>query len=254
MNVVTWNVNSIRARLPRVLEWVDANQPDVLCLQEIKCVEGAFPLVDFATRGYLPVMNAQPTYNGVAILSRRPLESPECVTFCADNPQARHVAATIDGIRIVNLYVPNGKAVGAPHFAYKLRWLDELREWLGEQHTPTEPLVVCGDFNIAPEDRDVYDPDALRELVLCSTPERERFQRLTEWGLIDAFRSFSDAPGQYTWWDYRQGMFRRGMGLRIDHHLITPAVAKRASDVRIDRSAREGEKPSDHAPVTLVLT
>jgi exodeoxyribonuclease-3 len=253
MKITSWNVNSIRARLPRVLEWVDAAQPDVLCLQEIKCVAEQFPAEALAERGYTLAIHGQPTYNGVAIAARRPLEDVRVTTLRADAPQARIISAVVEGVRVVNLYAPNGKAVGSEPYAYKLSWLDELREWLDRDFRPDEPLLLCGDFNIAPEDRDVHKPAEWRERVLCSTPERERFARLLDWGLRDAFRHFTADGGHYTWWDYRALSFRRNNGLRIDHHLVTPGLLARAESVAIDRPERGREKASDHVPVTLSL-
>ncbi len=253
MRITTWNVNSLRARLPRVLDWVDQQRPDVLCMQETKCLDEQFPRQAFEERGYQLVMCGQKTYNGVAIASLAPLADLRANIPWPDDDAARGIAATVDGVRVVSLYVPNGRSVGSEHYEHKLAWLDRLRDWLKADLAPQQAAVVCGDFNIAPDDRDVYDPEAWHEQNLCSTPERERFRALLDLGLIDAFRHFDDSPGMYTWWDYRQGMFRRGLGLRIDHHLATPAAMARAKGVEIDREARRGPGPSDHAPVTLVL-
>lgn len=251
MNITTWNVNSVRARLDRVLAWLDARMPDVLCLQEIKCLETELPFDRFRERGYHVEAFGQKTYNGVAILSRRPMADVGRVLPIADDPQARGLTARIDGLRVVNLYVPNGGDLASDKYTYKLGWLDRLVEaiqpWAGEQ------LLVCGDFNIAPGDDDVYDPAGWKGQTLCSDPERERFKRLLALGLVDAFRHFHKSGSQYTWWDYRGGGFDQNKGLRIDHHLVTLPVLGRATDVSIDVEERAAQQASDHAPVTLHL-
>lgn len=253
MQIVTWNVNSIRARLDRVLAWIDRVQPDLLCLQELKCQHEQFPHEGFAARGYTAVIHGQKTYNGVAILSRHPMTAETPVRLLDDDDAARAVTATVGGVQVLDLYVPNGKAVDTDSYHYKLRWLDGLQSWLSARCDPAAPLVICGDFNIAPDDRDVYDPEGWHEQVLCSTPERERFARLLGWGLTDALRSFTDEPAQYTWWDYRNLGFQKRQGLRIDHFLLTAPLLPRAKAVRIDREERKGKGASDHAPVILEL-
>lgn len=253
MRIVTWNVNSIRARENRVLNWLERARPDVLCMQEIKCLEEQFPFDGFEALGYDLTIHGQKTYSGVAIATLDRPENVEANLPWPDDDQARGLALTVGGVRIVDLYVPNGSEIGSDKYAYKLAWLDRLRDWLHAQHSVDAPLLLCGDFNIAPDDRDVHDPEASLEQVLCSTPERERLQALTAWGLVDAYRHFHDEAGAYTWWDYRGAMFQRGLGLRIDHHLVTPSLLDRAEDVLIDVEERGGDKPSDHAPVTLVL-
>ena len=253
MQIVTWNVNSVRARLERVLAWIDRVQPDLVCLQELKCQHDQFPAEGFVARGYQAVVNGQKTYNGVAILSRGPLEDPAPVRLLEDDDAARVVTTTVGGIRLVDVYVPNGKSVDSDSYVYKLRWIDALDAWLRANHSPDQPLVLCGDFNIAPDDRDVWDPAAWHEQVLCSTPERERYQRLLSWGLHDALRHFTSEPAQYTWWDYRNLSFQKRMGLRIDHFLVTAPVLARAKGVRIDREERKGQGASDHAPVILEI-
>ncbi|MEE9277070.1 MAG: exodeoxyribonuclease III [Dehalococcoidia bacterium] len=253
MRIVTWNVNSIRARENRVLNWLQQARPDVLCLQELKCTEEQFPYDGFEQLGYYLTIHGQKTYNGVAIASLDPPADVETAVPWPDDSHARGIAATVNGLRVVSVYVPNGAEVGSEKYAYKLEWLDRLQGWVEEHASAGEPLVLCGDFNVAPQDRDVHDPDAWREKVLCSTPERERFQALTAWGLVDAFRCFHEEEGRFTWWDYRAGALQRNLGLRIDHHLVTPALLQRAEDVEIDVDERRGDKPSDHAPVTLVL-
>jgi exodeoxyribonuclease-3 len=253
MRIATWNVNSVRARLPRVLEWLAAAQPDVLCMQELKCQDEQFPAEGFADLGYNLEVFGQKSWNGVAIASRHSISGVMRGVPDAEDTQSRGLAVITAGLFVVNLYVPNGSEVGSDKYAYKLQWLDKLADWLDQETTPDDDILVTGDFNICPDDRDVYDPDAWHEKILCSTPERARFQRLIDWGLTDALRHFDDSPGVYTWWDYRAAMFRRGLGLRIDHHLVSPSVLARATGVEIDREARKGEKPSDHAPVTLVI-
>lgn len=255
MRITTWNVNSIRARENRVLNWLDQHRPDALCLQELKCTEEQFPFDGFDALGYQVAIFGQKTYNGVAIASLDWPDDPEMAIPWPDDDQSRGIAATIGGVRIVSLYVPNGRSVDNPAYRYKLEWLDRLRGWLDGRDTGEE-IVLCGDFNIAPDDRDVHDPEAWRENVLCSTPERERLTALLDWGLTDAYRQFDDSAGVFTWWDYRGGALQRNHGLRIDHHLISQPLVERASGVEIDideRQEDDGDKPSDHAPVTLVL-
>ena len=253
MNVTTWNVNSLRARLDRVLAWVDARQPDVLCLQEIKCVDAEMPRAPFEERGYHVATFGQKTYNGVAILSRSPLHDVETGIPNPDDPQARGIAATVRGVRVMNLYVPNGGELTSDKYPYKLGWLDalhaRLRGWVDG------PLLVCGDFNIAPADEDCYDPAGWKGQVLVSDAERARFQGLLALGLHDALRAVDKRPGRYTWWDYRGDMYAQGKGLRIDHHLVSNALKPRVLDVAIDLDARGSgsTQPSDHAPVTCFL-
>jgi exodeoxyribonuclease III len=253
MRITTWNVNSIRARLDRVLEWQDQHAPDVLCLQEIKCQDHQFPAEVFEELGWYVETYGQKTYNGVAILSREPAQDVQRDLPWAGDAQARGIAATVRGVRVVNLYVVNGSAVGTDKFAYKLEWLRRLQAWLAACCDPTRPLVVCGDFNIAPDDRDCYDPAGWHEQVLCTSEERAAFRGLLGWGLHDAFRHLSADAGRYTWWDFRTRGFERGEGLRIDHHLVSAPLLPRVQAVEIDTVERGEDKPSDHAPVTLVL-
>ena len=255
MRIVTWNVNSIRARENRVLNWLDQHRPDALCLQELKCTEEQFPFDGFDALGYQVAIFGQKTYNGVAIAGLDWPDEVETAIPWPDDDQSRGIAATIGGVWIVSLYVPNGRSVDNPAYRYKLQWLDRLRGWL-DGRDASEEIVLCGDFNIAPDDRDVHDPEAWREKVLCSTLERERLTALLDWGLTDAYRQFDDSAGVFTWWDYRGGSLQRNHGLRIDHHLISQPLVERASGVEIDideRQEDDGDKPSDHAPVTLVL-
>lgn len=256
MRIVTFNVNSIRARLHLLPDWLDRARPDVLCLQELKCEAADFPMELFAARGYHVALHGQKTYNGVAIASLTPLDDVRTGLPLAGDAEARGIAVRTAGLHIVNLYVVNGKAVGDPKYDHKLRWLDALVDWVARSCTPEEALVVCGDFNIAPTDDDTWDPAAWHGEVLCSEAERAPFRRLLDWGLHDAFRAlYPTAFGRYahTWWDYRGAGFPRGHGLRIDHHLVSASVLARAAAVEIDRDMRKSDKASDHAPVTLVL-
>ncbi len=248
--VATWNVNSIKVRLAHVLDWIEQHQPDVLALQEIKTVADDFPQDAFAARGYQAAVHGQKTYNGVALLTRRPLEDVQRgIPEHAGDEQARIVSGVVHGLRIVDVYVPNGQAVGSDKYAYKLQWLAALERHIAGRHRPDEPLVVLGDFNIAPEPRDVYDPDLFAGEVLFSDAERASFARLVAWGFTDLFRRFHDAGKLYSWWDYRMGAFRRNLGARIDHILVTSSLAERALSCEIDKAPRKLDKPSDHAPV-----
>jgi exodeoxyribonuclease-3 len=253
MKIATWNVNSLKVRLPQVLDWLAASGTDVLCLQETKLIDAKFPAQQLSDAGYEVVFSGQPTYNGVAILSRRDTVGP-AQDVVIGNPlhadaQKRLISATVAGIRIVCAYFPNGQAVDSDKYRYKLDWLDRLLEWLGPQVASGKPLALLGDFNIAPEDRDVHDPALWAGQVLCSLPERERFAALQKLGLIDAFRLFEQPEKTYTWWDYRQMAFRRNMGLRIDHILVSEALRARIGACTVDREMRKREQPSDHAPV-----
>jgi exodeoxyribonuclease-3 len=256
MKIVTWNVNSVRAREERVGAWLDRQEPDVLCLQETKVQDELFPREVFETRGYALELYGQKTYNGVAIASRRPLEDVRRGLSGEDEPtQRRLIEATVDGIRVINVYVPNGSEVGSEKFVYKLAWLERLRVHLGTAHDPErDPVLVLGDFNIAPEDRDVYDPDALRGKVLFHEDEHARLAELTSWGLTDVFRRFHEEDGLYSWWDYRAAMFRRGLGFRIDLLLATGPLVERCTASEIDREERKGNRPSDHAPVLVEVS
>ncbi len=251
MNITTWNVNSVRARLERVLDWIDAHRPDVLCLQEIKCVDAELPAERFRERGYHVASHGQKTYNGVAILSLLPMSEVERGIPHPDDPQARGLSAVVGGLRILNVYVPNGGDLTSDKYPYKLAWLDGLVESV-RPHVRA-PLVVCGDFNIAPADADCFDPVGWKGQVLVSDPERERLQRLLDLGLTDSWRTFHKAPNIYTWWDYRGDGFAQNRGLRIDHHLVTRDVLARATDVSVDLEERGRAQASDHAPVTLHL-
>jgi len=249
MKIATWNVNSLRVRLPQVLDWLERESPDVLALQETKTEDGKFPLAELEAVGYRAIFSGQKTYNGVAVLSRAPSEDVVTDLPGLNDHQRRILALTVDGWRIVDLYVPNGSEVGSDKYAYKLDWLARVHDWLRSELTRYPRLVVLGDFNIAPEDRDVHDPDVWREKILCSTPERQAFQNWLSLGLEDAFRRFEQPDRSFSWWDYRMNGFRRNLGLRIDHILVSQALAQRCRACRIDVEPRRLERPSDHAPV-----
>jgi exodeoxyribonuclease-3 len=251
MKLVTWNVNSLKVRLPQVLDWLAAHQPDVLCLQETKLEDVNFPSAEIAAAGYQVVFSGQKTYNGVAILSKTPAsEAVTAIPGFADE-QKRVLAATIAGVRVINLYVPNGQSVDSDKYQYKLGWLEALTAWLADELAAHPRLAVLGDFNIAPDERDVHDPKAWEGQVLFSLPEREAFRRLVDLGLADSFRVFEQPEKIYSWWDYRMNAFRRNMGLRIDHILLSPALAETCKSCTIDKEARKAERPSDHAPVIV---
>jgi exodeoxyribonuclease-3 len=249
MKIATWNVNSLRVRLPHVLQWLEAAQPDVLAIQETKTVDEQFPLAELEAAGYSVVFAGQKTYNGVAILSKSLATDVVTDIPDLDDPQRRILAATIDGVRIVNLYVVNGSEVGSDKYAYKLAWLAQVTAWLQQQATLYPSLVVLGDFNIAPENRDVHDPVAWGEGILCSPAERAALQAIQALGLSDTFRQFAQPDKSFSWWDYRGGGFRRNHGLRIDLILASKPLADACQSCVIDREPRTWEKPSDHTPV-----
>ena len=254
MKIASWNVNSLNVRLPHLQRWLDEAKPDVVALQETKQEDHKFPEDALLELGYRSVFSGQKTYNGVAIISRLPFTG-ECVNAIPgfDDPQKRVLAATVGDARIVDLYVVNGEAVGSGKFDYKLRWLAAVREWLRAEIAAHPNLVVLGDFNIAPDDRDVFDPRRWREKVLCSSPEREAYRALLELGLHDSFRLFNDEAGHHSWWDYRLSGFERGWGLRIDLVLVSEALKARCVAVGIDREPRSWERPSDHTPVWVEI-
>lgn len=253
MKIATWNVNSLKVRLPQVLDWLAAVKPDVLALQETKLEDAAFPFEALAAAGYQALANGQKTYNGVAILAREaPADVRRDLPGFAD-AQKRLLAATVGGVRIICAYMPNGQAVGSDKYAYKLAWLAALRDWLRDELERQPRLALLGDFNIAPEDRDVHDPELWREQILCSTPERAAFRALLDLGLVDAFRLFEQPEKSFSWWDYRQLAFRRNHGLRIDHILLSSELAGRCRSCTIDKAPRKLERPSDHAPVIAEL-
>ena len=248
LKIASWNVNSLNVRLPHVLAWCEAEQPDILALQETKLVDERFPVEELAMAGYESVFSGQKTYNGVAILSREPLTDVVSDVPGLDDPQRRILAATVGDVRVVDLYVVNGSEVGSEKFDYKLHWLDRVTAWLADEIEQHPNLVVLGDFNIAPDDRDVYDPEAWREKILCSTPEREALRRILELGLSDTFRLFEQEERIWSWWDYRMNMFRRKLGLRIDLVLASQPMVERCTASYIDIEPRRQERPSDHAP------
>jgi exodeoxyribonuclease-3 len=247
MKLATWNVNSLKVRLPHVLDWLAANQPDVLCLQETKSEDANFPLDEIRQAGYQSAYSGQKTYNGVAILSKSGAEDVAYGIPDFPDEQKRVVAATVAGVRVVCVYVPNGQSVDSDKYRYKLDWLKALNAWLVDELKKNPKLALLGDYNIAPEDRDVYDPEAWKGNVLVSEPERDAFRALEQLGLRDAFRLFEQPEKSYSWWDYRMMAFRRNMGLRIDHILLGPAL--QCTSCAIDKAPRKLERPSDHTPV-----
>jgi exodeoxyribonuclease-3 len=253
MKLAAWNVNSLNVRLPHVLDWLRTHQPDALCLQELKMEDAKFPLAAIEDAGYHAVYDGQKTYNGVAILSRSRAEDVKKGMPGFADEQKRVIAATVDGVRVVCVYIPNGESVGSEKYQYKLRWLDALAGFMQREIAEYTDVALLGDYNIAPEDRDVHDPQAWAGKVLCSEPERAAFQRLAGLGLQDSFRLFEQPEKSFSWWDYRMNGFKRNLGLRIDHILLTPAVAQRCSGASIDVEPRKWERPSDHAPVVAVL-
>ncbi len=255
MRIVTWNVNSLKARLPRVEEWLADVQPDVLCMQETKLADDAFPALTFASLGYETAHHGQGQWNGVAILSRVGL-TDVVANFADGEPadaEARLITATCGGVRITSVYVPNGRSLDHDHYQYKLRWLARLRAHVASQGSPTDPMVVTGDFNIAPTDLDVYDPRKFVDATHVSPAERAELAALCDWGFTDLFRQHHSDGKLYSWWDYRAGDFHMGRGLRIDLVLGTRPVAERCRFSIIDRNARKGQSPSDHAPVIVDL-
>lgn len=253
MRLATWNVNSLKARLERVEEWLATVEPDVVCLQETKLADTAFPAMSLQALGYEAAHHGEGRWNGVAVLSRVGID--DVTTGFGGDPEldreARMVSAVCGGIRVASVYVPNGRSLDDDHYTYKLSWLDELARWV-EAHRD-RPLVVAGDYNIAPTDRDVWDPAAFEGATHVSPPERERMAALFDLGLVDLFRRHHDVGGLYSWWDYRAGNFHKGKGMLIDHVLGTPDVAARTTSALIDRNARKGKSPSDHAPVVVDL-
>ena len=249
MKIVSWNVNSLRVRLPHVLDWLAANQPDMLAIQEIKMVDDDFPVEAIRDAGYQVLVSGQKTYNGVCIISKLAGTDVHKDLPGLDDPQRRLLAATYGNVRLVNLYVPNGESLESEKYGYKLNWLSKLDSYLQQELKKHPRLVVVGDFNIAPDDRDVYDPVAWKDQVLCSAPERQAFQSLLAHGLKDTFRLFEQPERIYSWWDYRAMAFRRNIGLRIDHILASTNMADVCRTSFVDKAPRNLERPSDHAPV-----
>jgi exodeoxyribonuclease III len=256
MRIATWNVNSVRPRLDQLAGWAARAAPDVVCLQETKVEDDKFPVDAIAEVGYKSVFFGQKTYNGVAILARHGLgieDVKKSLDGDADDAPRRFIAATVEGIRIINVYVPNGQAVGTPAFAYKLDWLERLRGELASRYTPEQDIMLCGDFNVAPEAIDVHDPKRWEGQVLFHPDERAALKRLLEWGLVDSFRKHHPEPKMFSWWDYRMGAYKRNWGLRIDLALLTQPLAARTKDVWIDKAPRELDRPSDHTPVVVEI-
>ena len=254
MLIATWNVNSIRARLARAQKWLETHRPDVLCLQELKVQDADFPRAELESLGYRAAVFGQKTYNGVAILTRaEPTSVSKGLGDGEQDPQARLIAVQIAGLEVINVYVPNGAEVGTDKYEYKLRWLEKLRAHLDRHYRPDAPLIVCGDFNIAPEDKDAAQPEQWRDSVLCHELARQGLQNVCAFGLTDLFRKHVMTGGHYSWWDYRMLGFPKNNGLRIDLVLGTPAAAARCKTAWIDRDERKGQQPSDHAPVVVEL-
>ena len=250
MKLVTWNINSIRARTQRLVGWLDANRPDVVCLQETKVEDAQFPLETVEKLGYRAVMFGQKSYNGVAILSTA--ELADVARGFGDDPaddEARVIAASTHGIRVVNVYVPNGQELTSDRYPYKLAWYGRLRAFLERTTSPDRPVVVCGDMNVTADDQDVWSPEAWRGQIHCSAPEREALATMRGWGLDDLFRVRKPEGGVWSWWDYRGVSFFKDQGLRIDHILTTPVLTAKCTSCVIDRNARKGQDASDHAPV-----
>lgn len=253
MKLATWNVNSLSVRLPQLLDWLAANPVDAIVLQETKLTDDKFPHEVLREAGWLPEWFGQRTYNGVALLSRAPATDVSKNIFGYSDEQARVIAGTVGGVRIVGAYFPNGQAPGSEKFNYKMDWLTALRAWLRGELLSYPELVLLGDFNIAPEDRDVHDPVAWAGQIHCTPEEREHFRELLALGFVDAFRLFEQPEKSYTWWDYRNLAFRKNQGLRIDHVLVSAALKPRITACHIDRLPRKNERPSDHAPVIVTL-
>jgi exodeoxyribonuclease-3 len=250
MKIATWNVNSIAVRMPQVLKWIDGNRPDVLCMQETKCTDEKFPAQIFRELGYHVEVFGQPTYNGVAILSLLPMSDVQ--RGHPDEPpdaQRRLIAATVNTVRIINVYIPNGQAVGAEKYELKLAWLERLRSFFDKYCDVKARLLICGDFNVAPEDRDVHDPMLWRGAIMCSEEERAAFAALEQIGLRDTLRIHHAEGGLFSWWDYRMMAFQKNRGLRIDAILASQSLAERCAAAGIDREMRQGKDPSDHASV-----
>jgi exodeoxyribonuclease III len=252
--LATWNVNSLKVRLPHLIDWLASAQPDAMCLQETKTEDAKFPAEPLRAAGYHAVFCGQKTYNGVAILARTaPSDVQHGIPGFADDPK-RLIAATVGDVRVVSVYAPNGQAVGSEKYEYKLRWFEALARWLADELPKRPRLALLGDFNVAPEDRDVHNPKRWEGQVHVSPPERAAFRRLLELGFSDAFRLFPQPEKEFSWWDYRLAAFQRGWGLRIDEILLSPELSKLCTSCRIDKGPRALERPSDHAPVIAELS
>lgn len=254
MRIASWNVNSLKVRLPQVLDWLGKHQPDALCLQELKLEDANFPTAALQAAGYACAYSGQKTYNGVAILSRAPAENIACGIDGFDDPQRRVISADVGGVRLVCAYVPNGQSPDSDKYRYKLDWLAAFSAWLERELARHPRMAVLGDYNIAPEDRDVHDPKAWEGQVLVSPPERAAFRRLLQLGFADSFRLFEQPEKSYSWWDYRMNGFKRNLGLRIDHILLSPSLSAGCVSCVIDLEPRRNERPSDHAPVIAEIS
>jgi exodeoxyribonuclease-3 len=254
MKIATWNVNSLGVRLPQVIDWITAHQPDVLCLQETKLTDDKFPHPEFTAAGYSAEWHGQKTYNGVALLSRSPVTETVKNIPGHEDLQARVITGTVQGVRVIGAYFPNGQAPDSEKFVYKMAWLTALREWIAREMAIYPKLVLLGDYNIAPEDRDVFDPVAWAGQIHCTPQEREHFRGLISGGMHDAFRLFDQPEKSWSWWDYRMLAFRKNQGLRIDHILVSDALRGNVTSCVIDKLPRKNERPSDHAPVMVELS
>jgi exodeoxyribonuclease III len=248
MRIASWNINSLRRRQDRLFAWLEATKPDIVCLQETKCTDDQFPVLALESVGYHSAYHGEKSYNGVAILAKAELRDV-CPSLCDEtiDPQARFIAVTVSNIRVFSIYAPNGQAVGSPAYEYKLNWYARLRDCLAKENS--EEMVVCGDFNVAPENIDVYDPELWRGAIMCSNGERKAFRQVCEIGLRDTLRLHHKQGGLFSWWDYRMLSFPKNRGLRIDAVLASKALATKCIDAGIDRDMRKGKEPSDHAPV-----
>ncbi len=250
MIIGTWNVNSISVRLPQLIDWIRLNQPDILCLQETKIVDEKFPKASFDEIGYNVAFYGEKTYNGVAIVSKAPLEDVHRGLIREVGPGSKRlISARAGGVHVLNVYIPNGQEVGSEKYLYKMDWLGSLQEHIGAHFDKGERMIMCGDFNIAPEDRDVFDAEKMAGTIMMSEAEREKLALIKEWGFQDVFRNHVNEDKAYSWWDYRMNAFKRNMGWRIDHLWATPELAKTSSKASVDTEARKHERPSDHAPV-----
>jgi exodeoxyribonuclease-3 len=250
MKIATWNVNSIRVRMERLLPWLAERAPDVVCMQELKVEEEKLPRAELEAAGYHVVACCQKTYNGVAILAKQAIEDVRVgMDDGVEDPQARMVSGVVGGVRVINVYVPNGQQVGTDKYEYKLQWMARLRKYLDDKCDRAQPLVLCGDFNVAPENGDVHDPVAWAKETLFHIDARRALEQIRSWGLVDLFRLHHHDPGYYTWWDYQMLAFPKNRGLRIDHIFASEPMARRCDGCIIDRELRKGQKPSDHAPV-----
>lgn len=254
MRLASWNVNSIRARFELVVEWLREHQPDALCLQETKVADHEFQTETFQRLGYEVARCGQRTYNGVAILSRHPIEDVQVGLVGAEpDDDKRLIAGTVAGVRLLSAYVPNGKALDSPSYEEKLRWLERLRETLDRRYRPQQELLLCGDFNIARDERDVFEPERMQGQLFFSAAEHAALERVLAFGLVDAFREVEPEGQHFSWWDYRAGAFRRNRGLRIDYAFLTEPLARRLAGCWMDKAARAKDKPSDHVPVVVDL-